>query len=257
MTADVDNFSRGLTSETVGASRYSEQALDPGDASGMQFDLVRPGQRVLDVGCGAGFLGAALVGRKGCDYLGIEPNEARAAEAAARGLDVRVGFFDEAAADEIGDFDVVLFSDVLEHLPDPYAALALARRVLAPGGRVILSTPNVGFWSIRLELLRGRFDYAEEGLMDSTHLRWFTRRTIELLVKSAGYRVLTADVTRGVGYKAYRKHRPFRWIIHRYPNRYARMVRWLVARRPLLFGLQHILSATPTDPPTDAPAPPP
>ena len=87
-----------------------------------------------------------------------------------------------------GAYDAILFLDVLEHLRDPDGVLRAARDWLRPGGRVLCSLPNVAHWRVRLALARGRFDYTENGLMDATHLRWFTRRTARELLTRAGLR---------------------------------------------------------------------
>jgi hypothetical protein len=86
-------------------------------------------------------------------------------------------------------FDVVIFSDVLEHLVDPSEVLRAVRPLIAPGGYVCSSIPNIAHGSIRLALLAGRFDYAELGLMDRTHLRFFTREGMRHLFAAAGYEV--------------------------------------------------------------------
>ena len=73
-----------------------------------------------------------------------------------------------------GPFDVVILADILEHLAEPAALLRLVARELNPGGMVLISVPNVARWSVRWHLMRGRFDYTETGIMDVTHLSWFT-----------------------------------------------------------------------------------
>jgi 2-polyprenyl-3-methyl-5-hydroxy-6-metoxy-1,4-benzoquinol methylase len=78
---------------------------------------------------------------------------------------------------------------VLEHLVDPWRVLREQRRLLADDGIAIVSIPNVAFWRVVLGLLRGRWEYTAHGTLDSTHLRFFTRRGIEQLVTQAGYRV--------------------------------------------------------------------
>jgi 2-polyprenyl-3-methyl-5-hydroxy-6-metoxy-1,4-benzoquinol methylase len=94
---------------------------------------------------------------------------------------------------ETGTFDVVLLGDVIEHLRDPVAALARLRPLLRPGGRVVLSTPNVANWAIRLALLFGRWRYTDRGILDRTHTRLFTRATLAEALEAAGYRVERID----------------------------------------------------------------
>ena len=76
------------------------------------------------------------------------------------------------------DYEVLLFGDTLEHLPDPAAVLRRLRTRLAPGGHLVLSIPNVANWAMRLGLLAGHFDYTDRGILDRTHLRFYTRRTL-------------------------------------------------------------------------------
>jgi hypothetical protein len=103
-----------------------------------------------------------------------------------RGRDIE----DAACRDELAalaPFDVVLLGDVLEHLRDPWATL---RALTALGGRIVLSVPNVAHWTGRRALLRGRFPYAEHGLFDRTHLRFFTLASARALAEGAGLRIV-------------------------------------------------------------------
>jgi methionine biosynthesis protein MetW len=154
------------------------------------LDEVADGSRVLDVGCASGYVAALLVER-GCTVVGFERDRASAAAARARGLDVVVGDFDSAgdrAAMPRG-FDYVLLGDVLEHLADPWSALRSVHELLAPGGVAVVSIPNVAAWPVRLGLLRGRFEYEDSGLLDRTHLRFFTRATAHELVRRTGFEI--------------------------------------------------------------------
>jgi 2-polyprenyl-3-methyl-5-hydroxy-6-metoxy-1,4-benzoquinol methylase len=151
---------------------------------------VRDGARVLDVGCATGYL-AGLLGRRGCQVIGIEQDARSAAEAERNCSEVVVGDIESAAvrARLPRGFDFVLLGDVLEHLRDPWDTLAFTRELLAPGGVVVASIPNVAAWPVRLGLLFGRFEYADFGLLDRTHLRFFTRATAHAMVREAGFRV--------------------------------------------------------------------
>lgn len=155
----------------------------------IELELVGEGRRVLDVGCSTGYLARALADQ-GCTVTGVEYDQ-EAAERARPVLDELVvadlerddlaGLFAEGTT-----FDVVVFGDVLEHLRDPEAVLASAVRLLAPGGSVVISVPNVTHGSLRLALLQGRWDYRETGLLDRTHIRFFTRESLAELLRGAG-----------------------------------------------------------------------
>jgi SAM-dependent methyltransferase len=93
-------------------------------------------------------------------------------------------------------FDFGVFGDVLEHLRDPWTVLAATRTLLADDARVIVSIPNIGHWSARREIALGRFPYAESGLFDRTHLRFFTRASALALAETAGYDVEREQFTR-------------------------------------------------------------
>jgi SAM-dependent methyltransferase len=94
---------------------------------------------------------------------------------------------------EPASFDVVLCGDVVEHLRDPVATLARLRPFLRPGGRLVLSTPNVANWAIRLSLLGGRWRYTERGILDRSHTHLFTRATLAEALRAAGYEGVRID----------------------------------------------------------------
>ncbi len=94
---------------------------------------------------------------------------------------------------EPASFDVVLCGDVVEHLREPVAALARLRPFLKPGGRLVLSTPNIANWAIRLSLLAGRWRYTDRGILDRSHTHLFTRSTLREALEQAGYRVVRLD----------------------------------------------------------------
>ena len=145
-------------------------------------------RRILDVGCGEGAFGALLKRRRGCEVHGVE-RFPPAAAAARRVLDsVTEGDAESARLPfDDGSFDCLVYADVLEHLVDPWRALRDHVRLLRPGGRVVASVPNVRHLGVVLRLLLlGRIDYADEGILDRTHLRFFTRRSLLALLEGAG-----------------------------------------------------------------------
>jgi 2-polyprenyl-3-methyl-5-hydroxy-6-metoxy-1,4-benzoquinol methylase len=161
---------------------------DPNTSHSLVVDIVGRGKNVLDVGCGTGDLGRALVER-GCRVSGLEVDEA-AAELARHGLEqVVVADLNASPASEhfpADSFDAVVFADVLEHLEDPVGALTDAVGLLKPGGRVVASIPNITHGSVRLALLQGRWHYTDVGLLDSTHVRFFNRAGVLELFAAAG-----------------------------------------------------------------------
>jgi SAM-dependent methyltransferase len=167
------------------------------DSHRLMLEAVPDGARVLDVGCATGYL-AEHLSRRGCAVVGLEADSAAAAAAEAHCERVIVG--DVESVDTRGELprgnDVVLLGDVLEHLRDPAAVLSAMRELLGPAGAVVASIPNVGVWSARLEVMRGRFPYADSGIFDRTHLRFFTRASAHALVRDAGFDLVDEGFTR-------------------------------------------------------------
>ncbi len=158
-----------------------------GDRAEMLRLLPPEVRSLLDVGGGQGGFASAFAARTGGRAVLVEAHPAAAAAARVRGVETICEAF-EAATIARG-FDCVSFLDVLEHLPDPLAALRKAHSVLVDGGRLLLSVPNVGHWSVVRDLIEGEFDYQPVGILCNTHLRFFTRRSLERLLADAGFRV--------------------------------------------------------------------
>lgn len=146
--------------------------------------------KLLDVGCGAGAFGASLKSSRSAplEVWGIEPNP-QAAEEAGRHLDkVILGSFEERLPLPRDYFDVVTFNDSLEHMPDPMQPLALARDVLKESGVLICSVPNVRYIdNLKHLLVDADWKYKSEGILDRTHLRFFTRKSLERTLVEAGF----------------------------------------------------------------------
>jgi O-antigen biosynthesis protein len=147
-------------------------------------------RRVLDIGCGAGRLGEAIKARQEAQVTGIELNPEAAVLAGQRLDRVITGDIEELAVDfAAGSFDVITCGDVLEHLCEPDRLLFRAREWLAPDGCLVASIPNVRHHSVVCSLLQGNWTYESAGLLDRTHLRFFTRREIEKLFFRAGFAI--------------------------------------------------------------------
>jgi 2-polyprenyl-3-methyl-5-hydroxy-6-metoxy-1,4-benzoquinol methylase len=149
----------------------------------------KPGS-VLDLGCGRARLGLE-VERLGYTVTGIDNSPVACATARTRISEVIELDFTkpDAVANTLKErqFDWIMAADVLEHTPDPKTTLSFYGRFLKPDGRLIVSLPNVAVWDNRLRLLFGRFDYRSSGVMDGTHLRFFTFRTARELISAAGF----------------------------------------------------------------------
>jgi len=194
---------------------------------------------VLDVGCGCASSTLVANSDKGNEVHGIEPDPERAAIARDRGIDATCGYLNSEYFAEHGSFDVIMFGDVLEHLSDPAAMLSLALEGLRPGGYILVSVPNVAHWTVRWQLLWGNFDYMSSGIRDATHLRWFTRKTLERLIASAGLEIVEFRHSSGLYTPDYNIF-PFKHLPRKLCEK---IVHGCTRFFPLLFGCQHVIKA--------------
>ena len=202
-----------------------------GHARLLELTLEGAPRDVLDVGCSSGYLAAPLAAA-GARVVGVELDPGAAEEAQAYCADVLVG---DVESMELpfgpASFDAIVCGDLVEHLRDPGAALGRLRPLLRPGGRLVLTTPNVANWAMRLSLLAGRWRYTERGILDRTHAHLFTRKTLAETVERAGYRILELDHTAPVPLVGTPS-------VERAAHAVARV-------RPSLFAYQFVLAATP------------
>jgi len=180
-------------------SRYHVE-IDTEDANSvyaMQLRMVGSNKSVIEFGCSSGHMTAALAER-GCQVLGVDVD---AAATAANRAAQRVLVADLDRPDFLVDlqghrFDVALFGDVLEHLRDPLGALRAVRELLAPGGYVVACVPNIAHVDVKLTLLNGRFPYGDRGLLDRTHVHFFTREALDQMLADAGF--LPVEISRAI-----------------------------------------------------------
>jgi 2-polyprenyl-3-methyl-5-hydroxy-6-metoxy-1,4-benzoquinol methylase len=201
---------------------------------------------VLDVGCGAGD-NAALIGSRypHCEVHGIthSPMEAaiaRKSMAACWVFDIEAGIPETLSAMR---FDAIIFSHVLEHVRNPATVLERFSRLLLPAGCAVIAVPNTLSWSTRLRLIRGDFEYTADGVLDETHLRFFTYLTADryLLCKSPELTLVSKGVTGSVP----------QWWLRRYllPKSWSARIDALGCRIwPNLFGEQVLLKAVAAHP---------
>jgi GT2 family glycosyltransferase/tetratricopeptide (TPR) repeat protein/2-polyprenyl-3-methyl-5-hydroxy-6-metoxy-1,4-benzoquinol methylase len=157
-------------------------------------------RKVLDIGCGAGRMGAALKARQQATVVGIEFDEIAARLAQHRLDEVIVGDVERLELPFApGSFDAIVCGDVLEHLREPAFLLKKIRGWLMPDGVLVTSIPNVRHHSVIRGLLQGNWSYQPAGLLDRDHLRFFTRREIEKLLYRAGFDIQSLHIVRGPG----------------------------------------------------------
>ncbi len=165
------------------------------------LDLVGKNKRVLELGCSTGYMSKLLSEKYSASVTGVEidPNAAKLAKKYCN--NVIVGNLDDPKTIQkiknIGKFDVILMADIIEHLANPFYLLKELRNSLDVNGYVIIFLPNVAYYSIRLMLLRGNFKYENHGILDKTHLRFYTFYTAKELVESAGYKI---NMCKGYGF---------------------------------------------------------
>jgi len=163
------------------------------------LNLVKPGKRVLDVGCASGYLAKRLI-KKGCQVFGVEIDKQAAREArkhCQKVINADVERIDKLPfSDKF--FDVIIHSDILEHLKRPDLVLIKFKKYLTDDGLVIASIPNIARIEFRLRLALGKFDYQESGILKKDHLRFFTLFSAKKMFQEAGFKITKIDYT-GLG----------------------------------------------------------
>lgn len=188
MSADTLPFSSNLS------AAYRNKT--PAYFNGARLDFVRRLPKdatasILEVGCGTGATGAvALASGRAQRYVGIELFETAAADARNVLTEVITGDVERLDLN-FGptEFDALIMSEVLEHLIEPQRTLQKLVRSLRPGGLVLASSPNISHWRVIRELIEGRFNLADQGVFDRTHMRWFTPSTFAAMFVDAGLKI--------------------------------------------------------------------
>ena len=155
------------------------------------LNWVPKGSRVLEFGPATGFMTRHLRDELNCSVTGFEYSPEAAAQAASFCEQMIVGDAEDFTLWKSlhSPYDVIIFADVLEHLREPQSVLACCREFMSPDGRLLISIPNIAHWTIRLSLLKGAFDYTSCGILDNTHLKFFTKKTLFEMIHAAGFDV--------------------------------------------------------------------
>jgi 2-polyprenyl-3-methyl-5-hydroxy-6-metoxy-1,4-benzoquinol methylase/predicted nucleic acid-binding Zn-ribbon protein len=195
MNADLEKDYPSLVS-------LSETDLDDNSSLKKMLCLIGENKRVIDFGCATGYF-ARLLSNRGCEVIGVEVNPKAAKVAENYCEKVIIADLDFVSLSDIFSahiidkkFDVAVFGDVLEHLRNPWRVLEETRNLLNPHGYVIASIPNIAHGAIRLALLQGKFEYKQLGILDNTHLRFFTRKTVQELFEDSGYLIDVIERTK-------------------------------------------------------------
>jgi len=178
-------------------SKYSENMPeDLKSAIGWMYDYIKPDTTLLDFGCSTGYFGSLIKKAKQVKVYGVEVS--KDIDEARKVLDGVYGFdLDGQWPKEIYErtYDYLFFGDVLEHLKTPGEVLKKAAKLLKKGGKVFISIPNIAHISTRLELLLGNFEYEPMGILDNTHLKYFTLSSFTQLANDAGYQIEIINYT--------------------------------------------------------------
>lgn len=175
------------------------QEIDINDSESTHVKLISltgKNKKVLEIGCANGRMSKYLA-RNGCEVIGVEVDEAKAQLAKQFCNEVITGDIEEELVQNKikGTFDVIIFGDVLEHLVHPEKILSAMHKFLNKESYILISLPNIAYFSIRKKLLFGKFEYQPEGgILDDEHLRFFTFETAKKMIFDSGYKIEYFDV---------------------------------------------------------------
>jgi len=195
--------------------------------------MIGVNKKVLDVGCATGQISRRLK-ENGCTVVGIEIDEESAKVTKQYCENVIVGDVEKLSELSYPEkyFDALLFGDVLEHLKDPLRVLRNLKRYLKDDGYIVCSVPNVAHIYIRLKILFGKWDYEDTGLLDRTHLRFFTIKSVKKLIEDAGFKIEKIDFSPWIPLFRLRKFK------------YGMALEYYIAKlRPTLFASGSIVKA--------------
>lgn len=174
-------------------SKYSFYS-NPYGAQEKSIEFIGKKKIVLEVGCSSGYVSSKLK-ENNCRVYGIELDTDAAKAAMEHCENVLNADIEkvEKLPYPFNQFDVILFGDVLEHMRCPETVMKKLKPYLKKEGFIVVSLPNITYWSVRLKILMGKFEYTEHGILDSTHLRFFNYKSAIRLLEHSGYKIIKQD----------------------------------------------------------------
>lgn len=181
--------------------RFDPEKLNKNNIDRMALSEVPKNSFVLDVGCATGFMGKYLGTKKGCRVVGLDTRKDEIKKA-YNNLDLALlgSIEDKNIKDTIlqktnnKKFDVILATSLIEHTSNPQKVVNTMKNMLKVGGKIVMTTPNIVHWSVRLNMFKGNFDYTKYGIMDETHLHFFTIKSFKKLFTDAGLKIETLKI---------------------------------------------------------------
>lgn len=172
-------------------NNFDPEKLDFLNIDRQSVSLIPENSKILEIGCATGFMGEYLIKNKKCHVTGVEIGRQESKEAKKRLNRVIEGDIENDTIFELihDKFDVIFASAVIEHLKNPWKILKSLKKYLKKDGILIVTTSNIAHWSMRLQLLKGKFEYEKYGILDDTHLRFFSIETFKKLIEDSGYRI--------------------------------------------------------------------
>lgn len=191
----IDNID-GVDSDLM--VKYDALNLNPFSVHQKIIGCVGKQKKILDVGCAVGVL-AKEMKNNDCEVVGIELDDKSADIAQEHCVELVRGNVESIELEDnySNYFDFIIFADVLEHLRDPSNVLKRFVKYLKDDGYIIVSLPNIANWRIRLKLLSGNFNYETHGILDESHLRFFTEKTVKDLITNSKLEISKFDVAVG------------------------------------------------------------
>lgn len=174
-------------------SQYSNHLFEPGSKNNSWshlYEYINEGDNVLDVGCSSGNFGEVLIKLKNCTVTGLDLDKEDINKASKKLNKAIVGDInDELTRKKLGKYDIIIFADVIEHLPEPRETLKNIKSLLKNNGRIIFSIPHMAHISVRIDLLAGKFPYKNRGLLDKTHFHFYDQNELGSVFADAGYKI--------------------------------------------------------------------